>query len=590
MSIFRTRFEQLARCLSWRNVPLFAQALLVQLLFLSAPLGVLLCQSRLDHDFDVVHYRLNVALDEKHRSIEGVVTITVTPMIDQLDQISLHSVDLQIRSAELEGGEALRYQSEAGSLIIQLGRGYDRSDTVRLKVTYRAVQPEKGLSFATTEFNHSEASLQIWSQNWDEDARYWYPCYDKPNDKATFETIIRVNNSKEVVSNGALMDVTVDAKTGDRIYTWLQERPIHTAVHAVAAGDFAVVWDSVDGIPLTYYVDPQDSAVVKTAFAHTGDMIQFFSRRIGFPYPWQKHAHVALEKLRYVGMENVSCVFVQGEELKKLRDNPRHSLDGLIAHELAHQWWGNLVTYTDWSQLWLSEGFATYFSALYTEYRSGREAFQKEIDTMMARYLHEDSTTFRRPLVYAFTRDGEDMLNRHTYEKGALVVHMLRYILGDELFWKALSHYVHKHAFGNADSEDLRVAIEESTGEDVQWFFDQWVYGSGYPNLRVAWMWIPTENALRCRVWQAQRTRPSPRVPDGQGLGERADALTALFRMPIEVEVETKDGTQRHRILIEHQQQEFQIPITSQPLEVRIDPDRWVLKTLQVRKVESFSH
>jgi len=217
-------------------------------------------------------------------------------------------------------------------------------------------------------------------------------------------------------------------------------------------------------------------------------------------------------------MENVSCVFIQGEELKKLRDNPGHSLDGLIAHELAHQWWGNLVTYTDWSQLWLSEGFATYFSALYTEYRSGREAFQREMNMMMARYLQEDSTKFRRPLVYAFTRDGEDMLNRHTYEKGALVVHMLRYILGDELFWKALSHYVRKHAFGNADSEDLRVAIEELTGEDVRWFFDQWVYGAGYPNLRVAWMWIPAENALRCRVWQVQRTRPSPRVAGGPKL------------------------------------------------------------------------
>ncbi len=244
------------------------------------------------------------------------------------------------------------------------------------------------------------------------------------------------------------------------------------------------------------------------------------------------------------------------------------SSDGLVSHELAHQWFGDLLTCRDWAHIWLNEGFATYFALLWTEHHRGKDAFQAAVMGMMQGALSADAKEPRRPIVWKRYKNPWEMFSAHAYLKGGMVLHMLRYLLGDDLFWKGIKHYVRKHAFRCVQTDDFKIAMEEATGKDLSWFFDQWLYKAGYPEFEVRWHWDEEKRQVRVTVRQKQKVTE----------------MTPLFKTPVDIAVTTLSGTKAHRVFIEQAEHEFTFSADTKPLTVNFDPENWILKTLDMPK------
>ncbi|MEE9225213.1 MAG: M1 family aminopeptidase [Bacteroidota bacterium] len=289
-------------------------------------------------------------------------------------------------------------------------------------------------------------------------------------------------------------------------------------------------------------------------------MVEFFSQKIGYVYPWEKYAQVTIADFMWGGMENTSATTLND---KSAVFDKRAELDrssrGLIAHELAHQWWGDLITCKDWRHLWLNEGFATYFEALHQEYRLGTDEFAYNTYRDQRAAISSDKTSGRKPIVSV------NSFRANLFERGAMVLHMLRFVLGDELFWKAIRHYAHQYQYRSVETNDFKLAIEESTGQNLSWFFDQWIYKAGYPEFEVTSHWDESARSITLSIKQVQKI----------------DSLTNIFRTPLDIEITTASGARTHRVLISEKQEEFTIPVDSKPLLVVFDKGNWILKEVR---------
>lgn len=513
-----------------------------------------------DRMYDVLHYRIAVAIDEPARSVHGTVTTTLIPFPPDLRTLVFDAEEMTIHKATLGMNTPLKFTQQERTVTLDLDRPYGHRDTLTVAIQYSAT-PRKGLYFVQPDSAYPKRPRQVWSQGEDMDNHFWFPCHDFPDDRATTEMLITVPRELTALSNGALVSVKDNPKARTKTFHWKESVPYVSYLIMIAVGDYTIIKDKAGSVPLMYYVYPGQEADAKVCFRETPAILRFFADKIGFPYPWEKYAQVLIHEFVVGGMENASATSLADDATvfdarARINENP----SSLIAHEFSHQWWGDVVTCKDWRELWLNESFASYFDLLYHEATRGDEHFAMSVFEAQRAGINSDKTMGRRPIVSV----GSYATN--LYPRGASVLHMLRFVLGEEMFWRAIHHYITKHQFSVVETNDLKVAIQESTGQNLFWFFDQWVYKAGYPVYKTTQDWDSTTHTLRLTVAQTQKQ----------------DSLTGVFRMPVDIAITTASGTTTQRVWNASQDTTYMFTLPSAPVLVLFDKGNRILKEMEV--------
>lgn len=510
--------------------------------------------------YDVIHYKLKLELDEAKKSVAGTATITFTPLGTSLDSIILDAEQLTIQSVSLSGSR-LEFLNDSHELTLYLPHSISLADTLTVAITYSCT-PTKGLYFIQPDSTDPTRRHQIWTQGEDMDNRYWIPCYDFPNDKATSEIIATVPEQYTLVSNGRLEKTAHKKEDRTRIFHWRQSLPHSSYLIMLAAGEYEVLREPYGDIPLEYYVYKQYAPDAHRGLARTPSIMRFLEERIGISYPWEKYAQIFVNQFPLGGMENTSAVTLNEIYMFDARAALDFTSDDVIAHELAHQWWGDLVTCRDWTHLWLNEGFANYFGSLFKEQDKGRDEYQYEMMQQTKSILQTEEYRGRKPIVSG------DSYTTNVYMKGSWVLSMLRTTLGESDFWKALGLYIRRHSFGNADTHDLQEAVKDATGRDIDWFFDQWLYKAGHPELTVKTKWDDSRSILAISITQSQEQ----------------DSVTGVFRFPLDIECTTPQGKSSRTVWITNQTEAVEFSLAGKPLMVIVDKGMKLLKAITFEK------
>lgn len=521
--------------------------------------------------YDVLHYGIDLRFDERKSSVAGTTTVRLAPLADDFRILSLDAGDMTVSRVRLENGPDLEYQLdlESETLRVMLDRAYRAGEPLAVSITYSAT-PHRGLYFFKRTPPPESRPSQFWSQGETNDNHYWFPCWDYPNDKATADVVMTINRKWAGVSNGELVESRRNAD-GTKTMHWRQAQPNATYLIMVAAGEFSEIRDTWRGRPVTYIFPSAKSVWARRVFGRTPKMMEYFSQKIGYDYPWAKYSQITVSNFMFGGMENTSATTLADTTLRDTRTLPAgESTDDLVAHELAHQWWGDLVTCRDWSHAWLNEGFATYFALLWTEHDKGVDRFRDAVERTANEYMQSPAAR-TRPLVYNVYRRPFDLFfDGVIYPKGAMVLHMLRHVVGDDAFWKGLNIYAHKHQFESVTTDDFRAAMEEASGQKLDWFFDEWTRGVGHPELAVTSSWDEGAKTLTLTVRQLQ-----------QGAG------VPVFRMPVDVRIATAAGTRNERVTIDARENVFRFSLDAAPKKVAFDPDGWLLKRATYEKADA---
>ncbi len=520
-----------------------------------------------ERTFQMQHLRLDITIDDEAKTLSGTATHRLIPINDGLKEVALDQDSLDIRGVKDEEGKALEFEVVGEKLIVRLTRARKAGDVVELRVRYEA-SPKKGLFFTAPDKGYPHKPRIVWTQGEEMDNRSWYPSYDYPNQKFTTEILVTVKDRYRAVANGHLVAEKHDEKKGTRTFHWLQDKPHPNYLVALVVGEWDTKeWDA-DGVPVQAYVPKGSGKFIDLAFSRVPHMVKFFGRVTGLKFPWAKYAQACVPDFTFGGMENTSLTILHEYCLTDEHAYPDYSSDPLLSHELAHQWFGDYLTCRDWSNLWLNESFADYFECLWWEDYYGKDDFVVHLEETRQGYYEEADKEYKRAIVTHKFVDAEDMLDGHTYNKGCAVLHMLRTVLGDELWWKGIRHYVQKHALQNVETTDFRLALEEATGKSLGWFFDEWVYKPGHPEFEVSWSYDDAARQVELKVKQTQETKDG--VP--------------IFQMPVEVEFATDDRAWRETVQVDKAEQIFRLSSAKRPRSVVFDPDGNLLKKLTFKK------
>ena len=522
-----------------------------------------------DRIIDLQHLALVLAVDPAARSISGTVTLRGSLIAPGTRALELDAVELQIEDVTV-GGVTATFRHDGKRLRIELPEGLAQGSELTIVVGYRGA-PRRGLYFIGPDEGYPNKPLQAWTQGQDEDSRYWFPCIDTPNEKATSELTVTVPANLFALSNGVLVS---DRTDGDRrTLHWRLDVPHSCYLVTLAIGDFATIETRWHEVPVVYYVERGvgKEAAAERTLTRTPQMLELFSRLFGVPYPYPRYAQVFVADFIFGGMENTTATTLTDTVLMDDRAAIDHDIDSLVAHELAHQWFGDLVTCRDWGEGWLNEGFATYSEYLWREHHEGRDAADLELEEWAEMYFGEDSGRYRRTIATKLYDEPIDVFDHHLYDKGGRVLHMLRDLLGDEAFWRALAYYLGKHRHGVVESRDLARAVEEATGKNVDWFFSQWVIDSaGHPELDVAVRWDHERNIATVSVEQRQKV----------------EARTPLFRIPTRMRFRVGDRDVDVPIEILDPKHVFHLRLDAEPTQAIFDPGRITLASVKVDKPE----
>lgn len=518
--------------------------------------------------FDALHYTIRTRFDVPNKTVIGDETVMLKPLSSGFKSFELDASSMKIEAVTLSDSDAtLSWTQPPDKLAIILDRTYEPSETIAVRIRYRAT-PQRGLYFIPQSRGPSASwskPAQIWTQGEPEENHHWFPCYDFPDDKATSEQYITTGADEIAISNGALVETTTNAD-GTRTFHWKIEQPHASYLISLVVGNYAKLDDAYQNIPLEYYTYRGTEETARRAFSKTPEMMRLFSQKLNYEYPYDRYAQTIVANFIFGGMENITATTHSDSEiLYSASREAQLSTENLISHELAHSWFGNLVTCKDWSELWLNEGFATFMEAVFREHEAGRDAYLLEMRSNTSLYFLEDLVKYRRPLVYDRYRSSIDLFDTTVYKKGALVLHMLRETVGDEMFWKALHRYLDENKYKPVETADLQRVFEETTRQRLGWFFDQWVYKAGFPELRVRSFYHAPTRRLTLEVTQTQST----------------DAMTPLvFRLPVEVELATASGQRTERIEITERRQRFTFKLDGKPLMIRFDKGASILKKI----------
>lgn len=515
-----------------------------------------------DRAADVKHLSLEVTPDFTRRSVEGNVSITFTPVARPLTTLELDAVDLRIDAVAGSGAAVSGHEVTKDKLVIAFAQPVPPGTEVVVNVRYHA-QPEHGLYFRTPEMGYPQGDTQVWSQGEAEFHRFWFPCYDYPNDRFTTEVICHAPEGMEVISNGRLASKERAPQGGLIRWHWKQEQPHVNYLIALAAGHFHRLDAQAGRTPLALFVPPSEKAQAALAFRDTQPILTFFEQETGTPFPWDKYYQVYCHDFLAGGMENTSCSFMAGTALFPEEVGRLDTVHRLDAHETAHQWFGDLITCRDWSHLWLNEGFASYYTVLYEEQKHGRDGMLLSLWKEAQQVLRANDV---RPMVWRDYGEPMEQFDNRAYPKGAWVLHMLRTQLGPELYRAGVKEYIARHRNGIVTTDDLQEALEDVSGRSFDQFFDQWVYHGGVPELGIEYAWDAGRKMARVTVKQTHKV----------------DEKVLLFSLPLPLRftVKNADGTEAvHDVLaqVAKAQEEFSFTLPAQPALLRVDPDLTVL-------------
>ena len=512
-----------------------------------------------DRPGQVNHIFLDLIIDIPRQSFQGSCQITLTPIRQGISSLTLDAVNLNINSVFIED-ISQPFDYDRSLLTIHLLQPTTDKPII-LTINYQVNQPQRGLYFIGPDEYYPDKPMQVWTQGEDEDSRFWFPCFDYPGQLVTSEIRVKIPQPYIAISNGEL--ISVEPVGEDRIYHWSQKQIHPTYLMTLAVGDFAELCDSWNGVPVTYYVEKGREEEGQRSMGKTPRMIEFFSQKFGYPYPYPKYAQVCVDDFIFGGMENTSTTILTDRCLIDQRASIDHTwTESLVAHELAHQWFGDLVVIKHWSHAWIKEGMASYSEVLWTESEYGKAAASYYLLGEARSYLEEDTSRYRRPIVTHVYREAIELYDRHLYEKGACVYHMIRSILGEDLFEKAIHTFVRDNAHKTVETVDLLRAIEKATGYNLLFLFDQYVYRGGHPDYKVAYSWDNQNNLAQLTVTQTQDEKE-------------------LFDLKIPVAfayLNSDDLT--YNLRIHQKEQSFYFPIAQKPDFVKFDRGNNFLKTV----------
>ncbi|MBE9117102.1 M1 family metallopeptidase [Lusitaniella coriacea LEGE 07157] len=536
-----------------------------------------------DRPGQVEHIFLDLVLDIPNKSFQGTCTITLKPIHPGIQRLTLDAVDLNIESV-LVGEVAQPFDYDGNQLNVSLLKPLGE-ESIQLAIAYNVEQPQRGLYFVGPDEHYPHKPVQVWTQGEDEDSRFWFPCFDYPGQLSTSEIRVQVPKDFIAISNGELISSKKSGKTY-KIYHWHQKQIHPTYLITLAVGKFAAIEDKWKKIPVLYYVEQGREEEAKLSMGKTPQMMAFLSEKYGYLYPYPKYAQVCVDDFIFGGMENTSTTLLTDRCLLDKRaalDNAR--TESLVVHELAHQWFGDLVVIKHWSHAWIKEGAASYSEVQWTEQAYGKDDGAYYLLNEARNYLSEDRSRYRRPIVTNIYREAIELYDRHLYEKGACVYHMIRGILGDDLFDKAIHTFIQDNAHKTVETIDLLRAIEKATGRNLAFLFDRYVFRGGHPEFKVSYSWDSENNIAAITVKQAQVK------------SEKSASESELFDLKIPIAfgyVETKKKKTKKAknelnstlktfwLRLDRAEQSFYFPLENKPNFISFDVGNYFLKTVRL--------
>ena len=501
---------------------------------------------------DVIHYEIAIDLADENDAISATTRVHVRMRQDGITGMWLDLEAMKVNS--LKVGDADRsFTQHDGRISFELDRRYLREETAVIEIKYHGRPGSAGLLIG----KNRHGRRVYFAENWPDKARFWFPSIDHPSDKATVDFSVTAPEKYDVVANGRLVETRL-LGASRKLTRWSESVPIPTYCMVIGVAEFSVTHaGNGSTIPLMVYAYPQDAAAASRMFAQSNSILRFFTDRIG-PFPYEKLAQVEATT-RIGGMENASAIFYQEREFQRTEGSEK-----LVAHEIAHQWFGNSITQADWDHLWLSEGFATYFANLFQEHLQG-PASMKGTMTQAAESIKRYHGTRPVALIDPELTEPAKKLNAFNYQKGAWILHMLRGILGDDTFFKGIRRYYNLYAERNASTEDFQQAMESESGISLTGFFRQWCYQPGWPVYEITWRWDAGAHEVEMRFHQAQ--------------------TTGLFDMPLQIVFGAGDRREAHKVRISAQDQPVRLKLTGRPSSLEIDPDGWLLKSVTLEEI-----
>lgn len=525
--------------------------------------------------WDLLHTKIEISFNWKLRQAPAVATLQLTPWFYPQDSLVLDAVGFDVNSVKLlDGGKKrkLTFAYDSTHLRISLPQAYKKGERISVEIDYvakpetvkergsAAITSDKGLYFINPDGTDPEKPRQIWTQGETQASSHWFPTIDSPNERCTQEMHITVDTAFTTLSNG-LLSYSVINKDGTRTDVWEMKQPHAPYLFMMAIGKFVIHKDKWRKLEVNTYMEPKYAHKAKTLFGRTPQMMEYFSKLLGVDYPWPKYHQVVVRDYVSGAMENTSASLFQ----EALQTTDKHlndeSWDDIVAHELFHQWFGDLVTCESWPNLPLNESFATYGELLWKEHQAGQDGLQEVRLEKMSDYLNEAGSK-QEPMIRYFVRDKEDMFDSHSYAKGGLILHMLRSTVGDEAFFASLQLYLTRNKYKAVEIHDLRLAFEEVTGQDLNWFFNQWFLSAGHPRLMV------------------QHNIEGNRV--SLNVNQQQDTLyTPIYRLPVKVDFLMADGsTQRRSIVVDKVSQDYEWNLSGAVQAISFDADASLLATV----------
>ncbi len=520
--------------------------------------------------FTPTHVLLEARVDVKKQMMDATCTTQII-LFQREKEIAFDAAELDVKSVLVNGKKAtFRVDAENEKIWIDT---HTIAEKASVEISYRVVRPKLGIFFIHPTNDRPDKPYQAWTHSEAEEARHWYPCVDQPEVKCSIEMKLTVQQPYTAIANGELQSTKTSEK-GWHTFHWKMKEPNPSYLNAFMIGDFAEVKDTFGKTDVLYYCEKGREEEIKRAFGNTPKMMKFFSEFTGYRYPHQKYAQVAVADFIYGGMEHTTCTTQTDLYLQDETAHREYAYPGemLAAHELAHQWFGDLITCRDWSHGWLNESFATYFEAMWMEHHFGKNEFEYEMFQNYRSYMDEDKNRYRRPIVTNTYVEPSDLFDRHLYEKGALLLHSIRKIMGDEAFRMSIQKYVAAHANKTAITEDLLSAFRETSGKNLTQFFDEFFYRAGHPELRVTSHYDAKKKEAVMRVVQTHAGEP--------------------YHFPVKIAIYPRTGKPIiEEKMVNEKENVFTFKMNAQPLNMIFDSEVSVLKgatTIKPREMWQF--
>jgi aminopeptidase N len=538
---------------------------------------------------DLIHTRLDLSLDWEKQYLEGVATLEFKPYFYPSDRLILDAKGFEIKSVELKSDSGLidlDHKYDGWYLDISLDKKYSRFENYTVRIAYTAkpneIQDpgtggyleEKGLYFINADSTESDKPTQVWTQGQTEANSCWFPTIDSPNERMTQEVFITVDEHLKTLSNGEHLYSNYNAD-GSRTDYWRMQLSHPPYLSMLTVGDFVVAQDTWtnekgDEIPVQYFMEPEYANYAYNIFGNTPEMMSFYSEILGYEYPWEKFAQIIVRDYVSGAMENTSAV-IHGEFMNSTdRQLLDYDYEDVIAHELFHHWFGDLVTCESWAHLPLNESFATYGEYLWIEHKYGIDAADYHAWESLLGYFSE--AQYKKVDLIRFDyEDRNDMFDAHSYNKGGYILHMLRDLIGDEAFFSSLSDYLNENAFHDAEVHTLRLSVEKVTGMDLNWFFNQWFLSSGHPELSVSYEW---NDSLKTQTVSIEQTQNSEDYP--------------TYQLPLVISVYENGVRTDHEEIITTRSEKFTYTCTAKPELVNVDRDKRLLAEFDDHRPEEY--